>query len=188
MKLFSALAMSVVVMAAFASASSISAAGSTDQSKTQPARPNVAAQIEALKRLAPITGKWEGEGWILHQGKRYEFRQTEHVRYNLDGAVLLVDGRGYSVDAPSGAPPVFSAFAVVSYDDLVGDYVFRSYTGGQVNNFPAKMMDDGGFEWYAGTSRYRIWVRDDGKWFETGESKYDDGWTQFFEMTLSKIE
>ncbi|WP_395076566.1 hypothetical protein [Hyphococcus sp.] len=190
MKLLSALVLGLAAVSApaWATVSSTTEQTNAEQAKSPPARPNVVAQIEAMKRLAPITGKWEGEGWILNQGNRYDFRQTEHVRYNLDGAVLLIDGRGYSAGAPDGAPPMFSAFAVINYDDRSVAFSFRSYTGGQVNDFPARIMADGGFEWDAGSTRYRIWVRDDGKWFETGESKSGDDWTQFFEMNLSKVE
>lgn len=178
------LAFSLVAICAPASAGSQPA-----QTQTHPpSRPDVAAQKMALSQLAFLVGQWEGEGWILMRGQRYEFRQTEHVRYNLDGAIMLIDGRGYAADAVQGAAPIFTAFAVVSFEDREGEFNFRSYSRGHAGDYPARMREDGGFEWSVGSMRYRIWAGDDGQWFETGEAKSDEGWTQFFEMSLSKVD
>jgi hypothetical protein len=146
-----------------------------------------------------MEGQWEGAGWvILPSGQRAEFRQTEDVQFRLGGAILVIEGRGYSwpaADAPETL--MFNAFAVVSFDEKARDpaypYVFRSYAMGYANSFPARIRADGGFEWRiappgAPVIRYSMWQPEPGVWIEVGERSADAGatWTQTFEMRLTK--
>lgn len=181
MKLFSILLVAIIAW------SQATLAQSGDRSP--PARPDITAQQQAMERISFMTGKWRGDGWVLNGDSRYEFRQTEHVRYNLDGAILLIDGRGFSKDGAADAEPYFSAFAVVSFNDRKEKYQFQSYSRGYAGTYDASVMDDGGFEWLVGSSRYRIWLTEDEQWFEIGERRQDNGeWAQFFEMTLTRSE
>lgn len=152
-------------------------------------QPDIAAQKAAIAKLDFMVGEWAGEGSMLTPGGRFEFRQTESVRTNLDGAILLIDGRGYAQAAPPDAAPVFSAFAVISFDEAKGAFAFRSYASGHYGDFAARLAEDGAFEWTAPTMRYVLRIDDKGRWVETGERRNEKGeWTPFFEMTLTKSD
>ncbi len=152
-------------------------------------QPDIAAQRAAIAKLDFLRGEWEGEGSMLSPNGRFEFRQTESVRTNLDGAILLIDGRGYARAAPAAAAPVFSAFAVISYDEAKGAYAFRSYANGHYGDFTARFLDDGAFEWSAPPMRYVVRIDDKGRWIEIGERRGENGeWTPFFNMTLTRRE
>ena len=60
------------------------------------------AQRDALASLAFLDGLWRGPGWILlPSGARDSLTQTERVGPFLDGAVKVIEGRGYTADATS---------------------------------------------------------------------------------------
>src|SRR5688500_33504 len=85
----------------------------------QPGRPPdpvvlLAAQREAMKPLAWMHGRWQGEAWaVTPDGKRHEMIQTERVGPMLDGAILVVEGKAFD---RAGKPADFNAFGVISYD------------------------------------------------------------------------
>ncbi len=137
--------------------------------------------------LEMMDGIWRGNAWIiLPNGEKLEMVQTERVGSMLDGAVKVVEGRGYDSD---GAV-VFNAFASIAYDATKSEIVMRSYAQGRVGDFIVK-PNDGGYSWEipAGpaTIRYVAEIAD-GKWFEYGEriiANRDP--IRFFEMKLSRI-
>ena len=57
----------------------------------------------------------------------------------LDGALLVIEGRGYRADGSTG----FNAFAVVSYDPEAAKYEIRSYAQGYAGTFELKPTDTG---------------------------------------------
>ncbi|MFZ5668678.1 MAG: DUF1579 domain-containing protein [Pseudomonadota bacterium] len=148
----------------------------------------VAAQKAALAPLAALDGVWRGQAWSVDRsGRRVELTQTERVGPFLDGAVKVVEGRGY--DTAGGV--AFNAFAVIAYDPVARKFTISSWTGGRGGDFPLTPTDDG-FVWTvpAGPSavvRYTATVRD-GTWREVGEY-IAEGWQPqlVFEMTLKRI-
>lgn len=162
----------------------------------RPGQPDIAAQKSAMAALSWMVGDWEGRGWTYTpSGERVTFRQTELVETRLDGALLLIEGRGYAPPADAQSPEqlMFNAFAVVSYNDIARAYTFRSYAMGYASSFEADVRADGAFVWRIAPPggprmRYTITQPSPGVWFEIGERSTDDGatWTQFFEMRLTR--
>jgi hypothetical protein len=152
-----------------------------------------AAQLQAMKQLDWLVGRWKGEAVIEYQpGQRRTINQTETVQSKLSGLVLLVEGVG-TIRTPGEEReiPVFEALAVVSYDDQAKRYRWQAFTGGQYQDAEAKVTD-GGIEWRLantpmGSVRYTIRRTPAGEWHEIGESSTDaTNWRRFFEMTLRR--
>ena len=80
----------------------------------------------AMERLEFLVGEWEGDGWILDRTGRIEIRQSEVVRYELDGTILLVEGTARERSGDEIGAVMFNAFAVISWSEGAG-YAMRSY-------------------------------------------------------------
>ncbi len=147
----------------------------------------IAAQKEAMAKLAFMDGVWRGPAsTVLPNGDKHEVMQTERVGPLLDGAIKLVEGRGY---LPNGATG-FNAFATISYDVAKGSYAMRSYAMGYVGDYTLKLTADG-FSWEipAGpmTMRYVATVKD-GVWHEVGERIMPGKEpVRFIEMKLKRV-
>lgn len=147
----------------------------------------MAAQRAAMERLARMDGVWRGPAWtILPSGEKHEITQTERIGPFLQGAVKVIEGRGYDA---SGAV-TFNALGIVSYDPAKGAYTMRSYAQGRSGDFPLTVTDSG-YVWEipAGpmTIRYTA-VIGDGQWHEVGD-RIAPGRepVRFFDMRLTRI-
>jgi hypothetical protein len=147
----------------------------------------IAAQKEAMSKLAFMDGVWRGTAWTtLPNGQKHEITQTERVGPFLDGSLKLIEGRGYEADGKTS----FNAFAVMSYDVAKKAYSSQNYAMGQAGTFPLTPTADG-FMWEipAGpmTIRYTATVKD-GVWREVGDRIMPGKEpVRFFEMTLKRI-
>jgi len=158
----------------------------TAQGRPDPAA-LIAAQKEAMNRMAVMDGEWSGTAWILlPSGDKETITQTERVGPFLEGAVRVIEGRGYAGDGELA----FNALGVVSYDPAEQRYSIRSYSQGRSGDFVVTPTADG-FQWEipAGptTIRYTAVIKD-GTWTETGD-RITPGRdpVRFFEMTLSRV-
>lgn len=147
----------------------------------------MAAQRQALAELDFMDGTWRGPAWtVLPSGEKHTITQTERIGPFLDGAVKVIEGRGYETDGRVG----FNAFGIVSYDPGKRAYTMRAYAQGRVGDFPLTVTPDG-FTWEipAGpaTIRYTAVVKD-GTWHEYGE-RIGAGAepVRFHEMTLKRL-
>ena len=147
----------------------------------------LAAQRKAMEPLGFMNGVWRGPAWtILPSGEKHEVTQTERIGPFLDGAVKVIEGRGYD----ASGKVTFNAFGIVSFDPAKKGYTMRSYAMGMAGDFVLTPTDSG-FVWEipAGpmTIRYTAVVRG-GKWRETGE-RIVEGQppTPFFEMNLVRV-
>lgn len=147
----------------------------------------MAAQREAMTKLAMLDGEWRGTAWtITPAGEKHTLTQTERVGPMLGGAVRVIEGRGYEADGRVS----FNAFAVISYKPDTKAYEMRSYAGGRAGDFAITPTGDG-FTWEipAGpmTIRYTATVKD-GKWREVGDriAPGKDP-VRFLEMDLARI-
>lgn len=146
----------------------------------------VTAQKAALAKLAFMDGVWKGSAWtILPSGEKHVLTQTERVGPFLDGAVKVVEGRGYEADGKLA----FNAFGTISFDPAKGAYTMRSYAMGNAGDFPLTPTADG-FVWEipAGpmTIRYTATVGG-GKWVEVGDRVMaGQEPVRFFEMSLER--
>ncbi|MEZ6317132.1 MAG: hypothetical protein R3B49_00060 [Phycisphaerales bacterium] len=149
--------------------------------------PRVAAQRDAMNLLTRLDGRWRGQAWIMMpSGEKHELTQTERVGPFLDGAVRVIEGRGYEPDGSVS----FNALGIISYDPDTRAYAMRSYAQGRAGDFAITLTDDG-YTWKipAGpaTMRYEMTLKD-GTWHEVGDRVVPGrDPVRFFEMTLERL-
>ncbi len=151
-------------------------------------RPLLAAEKEAMKPFTWMDGVWRGPAWtILADGKRHEIIQTERIGPFLDGAVKVMEGRGYDPDGRVG----FNALGVLSFDPSTRAYSLHSYAMGLAGDFPFTPKADG-YVWSipagpGATIRYTATLTS-GHWREIGE-RIVEGQPpmQIFEMNLERV-
>jgi hypothetical protein len=162
------------------------AAPASAQDRRDPAA-SLVAQREALKQLSALDGVWRGSAWtLLPGGARRERGHTQRGGPMLDGAIRVVEGRGYEADGRLA----FNAFAVISFDPDSRRFSLRSWAQGQFGEFPLQPTE-AGYTWEipAGpaTVRYTATLRD-GVLHEVGDRLLPGGATvRFFEMTLRRV-
>ncbi len=144
------------------------------------------AQKAALAKLSFMDGVWKGSAWtILPSGEKHILTQTERVGPFLDGAVKVVEGRGYAADGSLA----FNAFGTISFDPAKSAYSIHSYAMGNAGDFALTPTADG-FVWEipAGpmTIRYTATVKD-GRWTEVGDRVMAGKEPmRFYEMSLER--
>jgi hypothetical protein len=148
--------------------------------------PRIAAQAEAMKKLAWMDGTWRGPAWNVGPTGRHEITQAERIGPLLGGSIKVAEGRGYNPDGSTG----FNALGVISFEPATGAYSMRSYAMGQAGDFKLTLTADG-YVWEipAGpmTIRYTAVIKD-GAWREIGERVVaGQAPVQFFEMNLKRL-
>ena len=136
-----------------------------------------------ISQLEFMVGNWKGSGWMMgRDGQKSEFDQTEKIQFKLDSTMVLIEGLG-----TSQGKVIHNALALLTYNKEENKLAFRSYMqNGQSGDFPAELID-GKLFWYPNPNvRYIIWTTGEDQWYETGEFKRGESWTQFFEMTLDR--
>lgn len=172
--------------AALIAASLLCSVPAWSQSPQSPAE-RIAAQREAMARFAMLDGAWRGQASMtLPNGQKHEITQTERVGGFLDGAVKMVEGRGYEADGKVA----FNALGVITYDPATKAYSMQSTAQGYTGNFALNPLADG-FVWEipAGpmTIKYTATVKD-GVWHEVGDRVMPGKEpVRFFDMTLKRI-
>jgi hypothetical protein len=147
----------------------------------------IAAQKDALKAFAAMDGVWRGPAWtILPSGEKHTITQTERIGPFLDGAVKVIEGRGYEADGKVS----FNAFGTISFNPAKNAYTLHSYAMGNAGDFVIKPTPDG-YTWEvpAGpmTIRYTAVIKD-GTLKEVGDRIAPGADpVRFFEMTLTRI-
>jgi hypothetical protein len=156
------------------------------QGRPDPAA-QIAAQRKAMLQLAYMDGAWRGPAWtILPSGEKHSITQTERIGPFLDGAVKVIEGRGYDPDGTVS----FNALGIISYNPQAQALTLHSYAQGQVGDFVLTPSGDG-YMWEipAGpmTIRYTAVIRD-GTWHEVGDRIVPDREpVRFFEMNLVRL-
>jgi hypothetical protein len=144
------------------------------------------AQRAALQPLAIFDGTWRGPAQVLRQEGWTTITQTERVGPMLDGALRVIEGRGYGPDGKMH----FNAFAVLSYDAMAKQFHFKSNAEGREGDFPLEVSPDG-FAWsiQAGPARIRyVATVKDGMWHEIGERLVEgQPPMRIFEMHLKRL-
>lgn len=174
--LFSAMLMFLAVVAVFS------------QEKDNQFQSNT--QKNEMEKLAPLAGKWMGEGWIQQGVAHSEFAGTETVQRKIDGLALLVEGR--FTDKKDSSKVIHETLAVLNYNAKTSAYDFKTYlASGSSGSFNFKPISAAVYEWgldFPGNKiLYTITIKD-GVWNEVGKISRDEGknWMQFFEMNLRK--
>jgi hypothetical protein len=147
----------------------------------------IAAQNEAMAKLAFMDGSWRGTAWtLLPSGQKHTITQTERIGPFLDGSVKVIEGRGYDLDGTV----TFNAFGTISYNSNSHAYTLHSYAQGNVGDFVLIPAADG-YVWEipAGpvTMRYTAIIKGD-SWQEVGDRiMTDKKEVRFFEMNLERL-
>lgn len=181
-------ATNICIAALLVVASLAAAAGDAD-----PAAP--AEQLQAMSRLQPWVGLWQGSGWAMTgPGQRESFEITERITARLDGSVLLVEGRSTSTGDDGLEVVTHEALGVVYYDSTAQRYNFQTHDlRGRANEVELKVDQDGVMRWAfqdeASGSQLRFEIRIEGDtWHETGRVSPDggDNWYPMLDMTLNR--
>lgn len=135
-----------------------------------------------IQELEFMVGDWKGTGWMMGKNGKSEFEQTEEIRFKLDSTAILIEGKGLSK-----GKVIHDALAILTYNKTDDNYLFRSYLPSGLNaEFKAEVIDRKLY-WYPSEKvRYIIWKNKNEQWYETGEYKQGNNWSQFFEMTLDR--
>ena len=147
----------------------------------------IAAQRDAMVRLASMDGVWRGPAWtILPSGEKHTFTQTERIGPFLDGSVKVIEGRGYDPDGKV----TFNAFGTISFNPATKVYTLHSHAMGNVGDFVLTPTPDG-YTWDipAGpmTIHYTTVIKD-GAWHEVGDRIVPGkDSVRFFEMNLKRL-
>ena len=179
--------MSRLLAAALVALSLAGAAGpALAQMPSDPA-PRLAAQKQAMDKLAWMDGVWRGPAWTIgNDGKRHDITQAERIGPLLGGTIKVMEGRGYNPDGSTG----FNALGVLSFEPDGGAYSLHSYAMSHQGDFKLTLTADG-YVWEipAGPMiiRYTAVIKD-GAWREIGERVMTGRpTTQFFEMNLKRV-
>ena len=101
------------------------------QGRPDPAR-LIAEQQWVMKKLSFMDGIWRGTA--THNGPSGEnshFIQVERIGPMLDGAVKVIEGRGYWSDGTL----IFNAYASLAFDVATKTFQMNSHAQGNVGNF-----------------------------------------------------
>lgn len=145
---------------------------------------------EAMAKLAWLEGDWTGEAWYNSPGGRTTHQVSERAHFHLDGLVLVVHGRGWSVAEDGTETTVHKAFGVLSYDSFRKTYQFDAFVKDGYQSRSNPEVGDHSYRWsYAagpGTEmRYHARLEGD-VWVESGERCVEDKCTPMMEMRLTK--
>jgi hypothetical protein len=187
--------LALLLVASGSMSGAVATAAAAAQEGARPPSPTLAAQKEAMQKVAFLVGEWKGSGWMMMgPGQRQEFTGKETVESRLDGLVLIIEGVHESSDPARKGAIVHHALAALSWDAKQAAYRFRSHLAtSEESEFPGTVVD-GAFVWTfeagrAGTMRYTIKLDDKGRWSETGERSADgQTWQPFFAMTLDRVK
>ncbi len=151
------------------------------------AQARIAAQKKALEHFRPFHGEWRGKATAYQPGGKLVLVQTERVGPFLDGATLLVEGRGYGADGRLR----FNAFGQIAYDPGTKRHSFRTQAMGYLGTAPVQLIPNG-YVWEAPAGsgaviRYTTTIND-GIWREVGERIASNApRVRTFEMALRRI-
>ena len=150
----------------------------------------------SLQPLAGLLGDWAGTAEAMTPSGPQRLHQTEAVRVELGGNLLVVEGLGRRLgDDGEAGEIVFNAFGVFSVDAATGEGWFDAFTQEGRHTRVQPVVVQNGFDWSIEPENgprieYQMRFDDAGRWIETGRMTFDDGatWRPFFEMTLARVE
>jgi len=154
---------------------------------SQDPRPLIAAQKEAMAPLKFMDGIWRGPASTVRgPGEKHTITQTERIGPFLDGAVKVIEGRGYEADGRVS----FNALGIISFDPDKNAYGLHSYALGHSGDFPLTLKPDG-YVWEipqpTGKIVYTATIRDNA-WVEVGDRVVPGREpVRFFEMKLERV-
>lgn len=152
--------------------------------------PDPTAQVNAMKRLSFLEGRWAGNAWIVTApGKKSGLQHTEEATYKAGGTALSITGIGRR-----DGKTVHDALVILSYDVVAAKYRMHTWIEtGRMREMDFFNVQDRGYHWgfqaRGWKYRYTMTLTDTGEWLEFGERSQDgQTWTKFFETRLEKVE
>ena len=151
----------------------------------------------SLQPLAGLLGDWAGPAEAMTPTGPQRLHQTEAVRTELSGNLIVVEGLGrrLAADGRVGDEIAFNAFGVFSVDAATGDVYLDAFTQEGRHTRVQPTIVEGGFDWSITPENgprieYQMRFDEAGRWVETGRMTFDGGatWRPFFEMTLARVE
>jgi hypothetical protein len=107
----------------------------------------VATQQAAMQKVAALKGAWRGTGWMIDSvgDTMRQMVLTERVGPFQDGAVTVIETRGYMADGKLG----FHAFNTISFDAQKAEYAMNARAAGRSGNFSFRPTAEG-YVWQIG--------------------------------------
>jgi hypothetical protein len=144
---------------------------------------------EPMKPLAVLLGEWSGEGKQMTPDGNTSFSQTERVQWQLNGRLLIFNGKGFSEGSET---PEFEAFGVMTYDPTEQQVYIYSWTADGYFQKAPVTIKPGSFQWgfdvpNNGMIRFTA-TFDESSWKEKGEYSPDKGvnWYPYMQSSLSR--
>ena len=152
-------------------------------------QPSFETERDAISALEFLTGKWEGKGISYgSDGAESEYFDTEHVRFDLNQNLLLINARG-----ERGGEQTYALHTIIYFDLTAQRYMYTPYSGRHRGVVPTPMectLEDEKLHCITTSKTFRLTFQrlDDGAWNEFGERKTDGKWRKTFETILSAAE
>ncbi|HRI42825.1 MAG TPA: hypothetical protein PLL78_09795 [Fimbriimonadaceae bacterium] len=149
-------------------------------------------QVEKMKALAFLEGRWEGEAWINTPSGKRAVSGYENVRLRAGGTCLVIDAE-WMMKAGDREIPIHQPCAMVFWDADRKSYRMLAQLGNGLRNEFDLQVKERGFVWnvtlpQVGETRYTMNLTAQGEWVEYGEHKNAEGtWTKTLEMRLRKV-
>ena len=141
----------------------------------------------AMASLVALDGLWRGDGWtLLPNGTRATFRQTIRVGSSGEGALKVLEGRGFNTEGQLSA----TNFEVVSFNAETKVYTLRLYAQGNAADVPIVPTSTGFvLEYPDGTATVRFTIAvTDGIWNEIAERRVaGQEPVRFLELSLRRV-
>lgn len=172
--------------------SGVFAAAVSSSAVAQPPAPPAPEVRAAMQKLAWLEGEWRGAGWYNTPGGKETYEVSEKAHFHLDGLILVVHGRGWSVAEDGTEIEGHKAFGVLSYDAYAKTYRFDAFVKEGYQSRSEPQVGENEYRWShpAGPNaemRYHARLSDDGEWIESGERCVAENCTPVMEMRLSRI-
>lgn len=141
----------------------------------------------AIDQLRFLVGYWAGDGtsYDLDTGTTKHYFDREHVRFDLDKNLLLINASGQL-----NGKTTYQLHTVIFYDVEAQHYVYTPYSGQRTPRpFTCELTEVQQFICLTAAKTYRLTFQrlPDKRWNEYGERLEDGVWRKTFETKLSPV-
>lgn len=156
----------------------------TLQGVAQNAESLVKTKMESLNMME---GTWKGSGWMQRGPERVDFSQLEEVSDDLNGAVMVIKGKGWDKEKNL----IHNALGILTFDPAEEKYLMNSYLEKGQHMKTEVLVDGNNLEWgfpigTYGFMKYKVVFEND-IWKEEGFFSSDKKeWNKIMEFVLTK--
>ena len=147
-------------------------------------------ELDAMKKLDFLVGRWEGEGVSMRGPTKETSKGGETIQRKLQGKALLVEGL---FKDPTTGKVVHETLATITYDEKSKEYRFDTHLFNAPSATHVLHAVENGFWWQIQTPDNGPLVKftmklDKGDWYEIGEVLVPgQPPLKFLEMRLEKV-